>query len=1559
MYFLSDPKLLNTALTRAQSLIAVVGDPFSLRTVGKCQGLWEDFIKRCSDDGKLFGIEHDELEDSISQTGLNVNAAEFVPTAVTAVTTTNQQLATDPGDSLSEESLQENNFDIQLKSEDSTFSAEKTCSSVKYDSHDDTKHCISDEILPEEEECESTSEGNDAGDEMSENDDLGNADDFAEFNNVDDTVPPINRDPIIQALKKKCEDKVLQQRLKGKERNGQNKKDGRDLSVDSEQDKEKMMNYHHENDNHADKKISGSKIVHEDIKMKTKKGKTQIFLVNINHRYSERTERLISQPKVHYQERLEPEYLDRLLRDDPNLYRECTLKVSNEGVRSMYGELRDVDSEDILIERNTRQCFDRDRVVVKLSEKVFDDNDKKQGSSTEIRGTICGVRHHAINLRERQFVCTISRENPRLMFPINKSMTPIANLTDVSIRGVPIYKRVQSGEKAVRVETLSFQEAFSGKYLFVVQYLQWRREFPFPLGAVTKKFPKGNNRVDAFKLLNAEYQLKEDFPIEVIKEVERESQINSWDTVPLCERQSRQMVVNAFTIDPQGSRALDDALTIEELTSNLYKVGVHIADVSFFVRQGCKIDQEAKKRASSYFRGHGHGEVPMLPAELSHNICSLLPNKERRAVSVYMIMDKDGRIHEEERLDFSRNIVKSQCRLTYSQAQQVILGNSICCSFEDGQITSQIAESVRLLSSLAQKRRKQRLGDGSYFHFDHPDRNEDLEAHELVEEMMILANTLVARYLVSKTKLVPLRIQLPPKSHKFDEWRGKFGNCARLSVSLSRHLSAPQDSENVESILVPKSTWNSIASALRQCDYRKVKLSICNDNVFPQLAIANSSLNKLRRKAEDVTTAEVEEEYRMHWSLNVREYTRFTSPIRRYFDIVVHRLLLETVGQEAVEDDLKGVYRRCSLLSDMSSKFEKECGRVQLAEELRLANCEFSAIVETIERDFITLHLVSDANQFLSPKQRKLMISHLGPVAQPNLDESSKTLQLKWKLRIYEASTENIDWAKQLISSKERDDHLCQDTKELVEFLSLNLECTSSGYRVPGNLWLKVLNAVKDDDESRLSDRLREIDELIAREREERKRMSVKGFLNTKARKECIKDETESNHDDDNDDDDDDKEEEDKIGDANGNGDDDYDDDNKDSEENDVDGYTENGDDDDDDEEDKIGDAYLNDGEEEDDDDDTDNGDHDNEDDDADEYKICDANLNYGGDDDDDDDVDDNDDDDDDNDDDDDDDDDDSSSQEENDNNEMDSEENTKKKDAMDKKSKHFVEISLELQVADTVSIQLSANNAGAMISPEIQCLKLSPNVEICIEHRKFPDKCFSVIASGEACRQRYKTIRGYVNAWRPVVSMEAATVSVKNDDTFILQNLKVKWRRVPNGKFVGEFQLDEKYCKTRHIEILTGDYACVRVSCPGYYSRKELASSSENDSEYETASDGEGYKENVSLAGIRANKKSCWVAHCNLKVVNDNDNDDKGNNNEIDKGKKTKKKTDAMDSKDCAEKSSKKYVLKLFQHSMDFSDVLKQEKNMICTVEIIKRTIPFRYFLGVVIIIIIIIIIT
>ena len=184
LYFLSDPKLLNTALTRAQSLIAVVGDPFSLRTVGDCQGLWEEFIKRCNDDGKLFGIRPKELEESISQCGLNVNASEFVP----KVTADSRQLLTDPSGSDSSLPPQENKLNEKTREKNSFHEGSLV---DKVDFSDTMKLPVFEESYSaEESETGSASYSDDAGDEFSESDDFGNADDFAEYENVDETVPP-------------------------------------------------------------------------------------------------------------------------------------------------------------------------------------------------------------------------------------------------------------------------------------------------------------------------------------------------------------------------------------------------------------------------------------------------------------------------------------------------------------------------------------------------------------------------------------------------------------------------------------------------------------------------------------------------------------------------------------------------------------------------------------------------------------------------------------------------------------------------------------------------------------------------------------------------------------------------------------------------------------------------------------------------------------------------------------------------------------------------------------------------------------------------------------------------------------------------------------------------------------------------------------------------------------------------------------------------------------------------------------------------------------------------
>ena len=1419
-------------------MIAVIGDPFSLRTVGDCQGLWEEFIKRCNDDRKMFGIEHNELEGSISQSGLNVNAAEFVPT-VTA--DSGEPPLTVLSDSKSSSSLPIQSVVADQETRENSFSVEGTGHFVQNANlSDEAKRPFSNEMLSEfsdaeKSENESVSYSDSAGDELSESDDVGNADDFAEYDNVDESVPPKFMDPIIQALKEKCEEKKFKRKLRDeakreenalKEELGDNKENGEDelgLGLTPDKDKENSKNF---NSN-----ATKGNIVHEDIKMKTKKGKTQIFLVNLNYKHTERTERLLRQPKVHDQECLQPEYLDRLLQNDPELYRECTLRAGYDRTRTTYGELQDANSEDILIEGDTRQSFDRDVVVVKLSGRPSNDATEPQGASQRLKGKICGIRHHAINYRERQFVCTISRENPRVMYPINKTMTPIANLTDKNVEGVPIYKKIQpdSDDKAVRVDTLPLREALSGKFFFVVQYLQWRREFPYPLGIVTKVIRRGNDLHDSFKLLKAEYRLQEEFPEEVTEEVDRN--VMSWSSIPSYELNSRRLVQNAFTIDPPGSKALDDALTVEKLENGFFKVGVHIADVSYFVPVNSKIDVEAQRRGTSYFRGHRYGDVLMLPAELSHEICSLLPNRDRLAVSVYLVVDQDGCIQEERELDFGRSVVRSQCRLTYAEAQKVILGKSVHCRPEDGQLTSTIKESIHTLSFLAQKRRNLRLLDGSYYHFDHADRKEDLEAHELVEEMMILANTAVGKHLTQKNaELSPLRIQLPPKTRKLNEWRENFGDCAKLSLFLRRHLAMPEDVECVEKFVVPTSTWRCISNARRKGDKRELNLLICNDNVYPQLAVAHSFLKGVKRKAEDVRAADVPEGNRKHWSLNVDEYTRFTSPIRRYLDIVAHRLLLETAGQQVEAEDIAKLCRRCCFLSDKSNKFEKDCGRVQVAMKLSKASCEFSAIVEMVERDFIRLQLLSDANQYLSPKQRRIKISHLGPIHQPELDESSRSLELKWKLRIYGASTENIKRAKRI---KNQDRQLHEDRFKFQTLFSISSSDLRSGHRIPSSLWMEVLNAVNDHDDVGLRERLDQVDEIIASEMEalsslregEEGRVAWNAF------------EEELDH------------EEDEESDSDDEG-------NDDDEDNDF-----------DDEDDAEGDGDEEEEEEEDKEEDKDDDDEKKE---TEEEKEGKARL--------------------------------CSSKE-------------------DDPAVHFIEASQVLKVADNVSVQLSANNIGGLMSPEIQLFNLAPGIDICLEHRKLSDKCFATRASEEASQQLYKSIKKYVHVWRPVLDMEAATVAVKNDDTIILHNLEVKWNEDERRKFVGTFQLNKNFCKTRQIEIFYGDYACVKVSCPMSFSSKEMereppaagsasnvSSGSPASSEYETANDGEDGITSLALNTKAIN--SYWVGHCAFTS---------------------------------ADSSLMKYTIELFQHTMEVPEGFGSGKSWTCTVEIIKQTIPSR----------------
>ena len=644
------------------------------------------------------------------------------------------------------------------------------------------------------------------------------------------------------------------------------------------------------------------------------------------------------------------------------------------------------------------------------------------------------------------------------MVPINKSATKLVNLTDNSCKDIPIYKKDQN-ERATQVRMMKREKVLSGKYLFVVKYLQWRRDFSCPLGIVVRTLSRGEDLKSSMEIAYADRGIRREFKEETKKYVKENFPLK-W-SVPETERKNRTRVVGAFTIDPPKSLDLDDALTIEkDASSSTFVVGIHIADVSFFVKPNSPLDQEAFLRCTSYYTGDGQENIPMLPRELSENVCSLLPNEDRLAVSVFVNLHEEGKLTAEPSI--KRTIIRSCCRLTYAEAQKVIHCSSVS-SIED--MPEEIMEKIRQLSSLAQKRRRLRLGDCAFDHWQNEGGDDGFEAHELIEEMMILANEEIAKLLSQKSsELAPLRIQLPPKDHRLAEWIEMHGKYARLSLKFSEMFKNETTETSTLSLLqdervrfkVQRSVWSAMCHAVDSSDLPRLHQLICNEDNHPQVAVAMSNFRRIQSESRYVCEGDQPPENIFHYSLRTRCYTHFTSPIRRYIDIAVHRLLLAVqsgscYAESPSKDDIAKACRRSTFMCDNARKFDKDCRRIRMANQLQQRCRETRVFIESIEHQSISLHISNHEDDQLAGKQKRLLLRHLNLVNLKEEEESKgreKTLVFKWKFRKYIAPDARSKTAK--VSKNDS-----SGVGEVVE--------------IPSDIWLCVLDAVRANDDDKLA----------------------------------------------------------------------------------------------------------------------------------------------------------------------------------------------------------------------------------------------------------------------------------------------------------------------------------------------------------------------------------------------------------------------------------------------------------------------------------------------------------
>ncbi len=508
-----------------------------------------------------------------------------------------------------------------------------------------------------------------------------------------------------------------------------------------------------------------------------------------------------------------------------------------------------------IAERNSAHAMNNDKVKISLCAKR-----KHQ----KVEGQVIEIMEHA----NTTFVGTL-KVSKNYAFLLTESNT-LAN--DIFIPKEKL-KGGKDGDKAV------------------VKITEWPDNAKNPFGQVIDVLGKAGDNTTEMHAILAEYGLPYTYPQAVEAAAEKISaEITEED---YAEREDMRDVVT-FTIDPKDAKDFDDALSIRQLKPGLWEVGVHIADVSHYVKEGSIIDKEAVKRATSVYLVDR--TIPMLPERLCNFICSLRPDEEKLAYSVIFEMNEKAEVKDYR---IRHTVIKSNRRFTYEEAQQTI---------ETGQ--GEYKEEILELNRLAQILRERRLTAGAInfdrcevkFEIDENGKplsvyfKESKEANKLIEEFMLLANRTVAEHIGKvpknkKPKVFPYRIHDLPDPDKLDNL-SQF--IARFGYKIRTGGSKVEVSKSINRLL------NDIEGKKEQ-------------NLIETVSLR--AMQKARYSIYNIG----------HYGLAFDFYTHFTSPIRRYPDLMVHRLLTRYLagGRTAQADKYENLCEHSSAMEQTAASAER------------------------------------------------------------------------------------------------------------------------------------------------------------------------------------------------------------------------------------------------------------------------------------------------------------------------------------------------------------------------------------------------------------------------------------------------------------------------------------------------------------------------------------------------------------------------------------------------------------------------------------------------------------
>ena len=664
----------------------------------------------------------------------------------------------------------------------------------------------------------------------------------------------------------------------------------------------------------------------------------------------------------------------------------------------------------------------------------------------------------------RKVVCRLDNLDKNVMTPINRSNSKFVILQSKDHQGqtgVAVFA-MRDG----KIHFKSFVTKAEGK-LFLVQLMKWGASYRYPLGFVVQYFAEGSDPQMSIPVLLAEHGIHKQHAKRIQNEAKKDFSPR-WK-IPLSERVKRKIFPEVFSIDADSCVEVDDALSVCQEHNGTYKIGVHIADVSFFIAKNSNLDKAAFSHVASVY---GSTEVsyhnPLLPSYVGTELCSLLPNEEKLAVSVIFHLNNDGA--EVESPEFHRSIVKSCCKLTYEQCQDVLDGKKL------DNVSEGVQKGIGILGQLSFKMWARRVRQG-FVSFEADFTAGVLSSWKMVEEFMLQTNHAVAQHLLQSPlakMCVPLRCQLPPKTHLL---RDIHDRCVDQGVKpdhfftlqcLTKPFNNPPDQNGEGTVSIDLKTWEKISAALDEKDLGKVTVSVLSHENKSGVGKVLNKLASVQEHSAYVLSSSLFHEMQGHFALNLSSYTHFTSPIRRYIDIVVHRILLAVLDNAAMpytEEELQNICEQCQVMSVRIDAFEKQFSSVSRADTLRKDSRWRLVKVESLSPEYLLLG--GDEVDYIGSFNRSIRIHDCKPSSREWLGEEEE-LVLSWNIL-------EINVTGQAIKTES-----CKGDVYSVSSCSTELELSSGVVRqflkIPQEFWIEFLQGFRDEDLQKMNKQRHMID---------------------------------------------------------------------------------------------------------------------------------------------------------------------------------------------------------------------------------------------------------------------------------------------------------------------------------------------------------------------------------------------------------------------------------------------------------------------------------------------------